>query len=190
MKIDELLFASIQMVLAVPRQFIDIGVLLPALNKALKIGLNHQPAAVLAMDTLDRWAEALPEALQPHLIRILPNLSPYIRVPKPATAALVPSAVPTDDNDDDILGENKDDIKPADDGPQIINPVDLALVTRILQFLGKVGGQNRHVLGGATSEAELSLAWDTEQHIKYPLAFPNVKLDVCWLPLCLLPPVS
>lgn len=47
---DDLLLAAIQLVLSVPREFADISMLLPALNKCIKIGTKWVNSVGLLSD--------------------------------------------------------------------------------------------------------------------------------------------
>lgn len=68
-----------------PRELVDVPLLLPAVRKALEMGLSFQPAAALALDAVERWLRLLPPAaVQPHLPHVLPSLREYIRPPRRA----------------------------------------------------------------------------------------------------------
>lgn len=176
---QELLFAAISMVLTVPIQFVDFPVFLPALNQCLKIGLTFNPAALLAMDALERWDILIPHAVKVNLPRILPSLAAYIR---PVTALRPGSAVMGDGKEGGELGNLEVSVAQVSLGVESVASDDsVKVVTRILGFLGKMGGENRHILNA--SKVELSLAWDYDQHIKYALPFPSYKLDVFLDPL-------
>jgi hypothetical protein len=94
---DELLAAVIELVLAVPKQFVQVhamnvlfffvdvlhalqvGLLVPALQTAFRMGLRFIPLACVGLDALEHWLEVLPmSAIQPHLKQILPCLTDYM----------------------------------------------------------------------------------------------------------------
>ena len=79
--------------------------LLPALKKALKMGLNYQPAAELSMDVLDSWLQTKGEALVPLLPELLPFLSSYLTVGQHSmSGALVAAAAASEGEDVGAVG--------------------------------------------------------------------------------------
>lgn len=68
---DELLAACLQLVLSVPKIFINISLLLPCLKIALTMGLSHLPLGHLALDALEYWLRELREQVIPHCGDIL-----------------------------------------------------------------------------------------------------------------------
>lgn len=170
----ELLFSTIHVVLSVPLTFVDVPQLLPALQKCLNIGLNFHQAATLAMDVMERWLTYLPDKMKPCLPAILPSLSAYIR-PTTAPASTAVVAESEDSKSDGKVLE----LPPA---VAVVSEEETLVVSRILNFLGKMGGENRFVLD-VQSEQDLALAWDSVQHIRYALPFPSHKLDVYLDPL-------
>ena len=155
---DELLYAAIEMVLNVPKQFIDIPNLMPALQSCLKIGLNYLPAGKLCMDVLERWLVLVPDAMQTHLPSILPKLADYIRASSYT------------------FGDEKIQLDSKHQGKKLENP-ETVLIHRILGFLGKVGGASRYVLKQESLEKGY-MRWDPEDLVKYPISFPEYKLDI------------
>jgi hypothetical protein len=65
-------------VLSIPKEFIDIPMLLPALKKTLEIGRGYQPAALLGVSVLENWQQRLPSQLSGHLSSVLPLLAAYL----------------------------------------------------------------------------------------------------------------
>ena len=77
---------------------------------------------------------------------------------------------------------------------------DMQLVTRILNFLGRVGGRSAGILESQVRcvecrgfcglsplqlapELEHSLAWDSVKHIRFPMPFPEQTLEIDLDPL-------
>jgi DNA-PKcs, N-terminal/Phosphatidylinositol 3- and 4-kinase/DNA-PKcs, CC5/DNA-dependent protein kinase catalytic subunit, CC1/2/DNA-dependent protein kinase catalytic subunit, CC3/FAT domain/FATC domain len=86
---DELLFSATAMVLSIPVEFVDIPLLAPALIKVFEIGLTYEPAAELGISVLERWLDAIPSKVTPHLYLMLPPLQHYIVLPKSSGAVTV-----------------------------------------------------------------------------------------------------
>ena len=55
--------ACVRLVLAVPRALIDVPVLVPALDTALRIGVSYEPLARAAFDALEQWLDCRANAL-------------------------------------------------------------------------------------------------------------------------------
>jgi hypothetical protein len=166
---DELLFSSIQFLLSVPAVFVDISLLLSALIRSLELGKSYRPAAVLAIETLERWSSEaeLSSSLATFLPRILPLFYDYIRLPR-------------DEESNAIQAHQAAKFQgKAAKARSVVTGLtneDFDLISRILEFLGRVGGQNKSVLNGL-NEFELSLSWDSAEVVHYALPF-NKKLDV------------
>jgi DNA-dependent protein kinase catalytic subunit len=54
---DELLGACLQLVLAVPKEFIDVPMLVPSLVMAFKLGLAYLPLCEIGLDALEYWLQ-------------------------------------------------------------------------------------------------------------------------------------
>jgi hypothetical protein len=75
---NELLAACVRLVLSVPRALVDVPLLVPALDIALRVGVAYAPLARAAFDALERWLDVRAHALAPHLARLLPRLHAYL----------------------------------------------------------------------------------------------------------------
>jgi hypothetical protein len=72
---NELLAACVRLVLSVPRELIDVPVLVPSLDTALRLGVGYLPLARVGLDALERWLEVRPRSVAPYLTRVLPRLA-------------------------------------------------------------------------------------------------------------------
>jgi hypothetical protein len=77
---NELLAACVRLVLSVPRELIDVPVLVPSLDTALRLGVGYLPLARVGLDALERWLEVRPRSVAPYLTRVLPRLHDYLLV--------------------------------------------------------------------------------------------------------------
>ncbi len=77
---DELLAACLQLVLSVPKQFVRITQLVPALQMALRIGLSYYPLAIIGLNAIEYWLKTVPRDVTPELGNILPHLADYLTV--------------------------------------------------------------------------------------------------------------
>lgn len=190
---DELLYASLHLLLTAPMQFVKLDTWVSPLVQAIEIGKTYRPAAQLSIDVLNKWHEAAINRdmsdkektdddhhgghgqLADHLPQILPHLYDYLRVPR--SDAITPA-------------EEKQSLKSKRSGGTNASASDSSefdLITRILEFLGRVGGDNRFLLvreetsAGATSAsaaADAAVPWEATHSIKYALPLSQ-KLDVC-----------
>lgn len=57
---DELLAAAIALALAAPREFLDVSLTMPALERAFRMGLVFEPLARMGLDALEHWMQVAP----------------------------------------------------------------------------------------------------------------------------------
>ena len=185
---DELLFSSIRLLLAAPVDLMELTFLVPALTKAIDIGRVHPPAADLGMTILERWSQENPRALQPYLPSILPHLQHFLlpqqQVDSVNTTKKEVKATPKTSSAA-IKGVAKTSTALYRRRAEMLNTMrpHKTLVTRIMEYLGSLGGDGLGMLaspqqGSSSSRADVSLKWDTKASIKYAMPFPNDKLNL------------
>jgi DNA-dependent protein kinase catalytic subunit len=145
---DELLAACIELALSVPRQFVDVSLLLPALQTAFKIGLSYLPLAEVGLGALEHWLEALPRGFVDRALPVvLPSLAEYLRKDWVETRERTvlselryESAALRKKNRSEVIEmlkrREKQGKEPA-----------LAIQLRIVRLLGRLGGKNVNLLG-------------------------------------------
>ena len=102
---DELLYSCIELLLNIPKSFLPIKYLIPALLRSLKIGLTHIPAGELAIDVLEKWCDEHFDDIKEYFNVILPNLEPYLTITKETVAGISSN----DDDDEDNKNEFDED---------------------------------------------------------------------------------
>jgi len=75
---EDLTISIARMLLSVPRELIDIPILLPAIERLFSIGLSHYGSASFAMDVLEKWHRAIPEIFELYIKHIVPMLQDYL----------------------------------------------------------------------------------------------------------------
>ncbi|XP_076840848.1 DNA-dependent protein kinase catalytic subunit [Brachyhypopomus gauderio] len=179
---DELLAACLTFVLSLPPDMValDVRAYIPALQAALRLGLSHAPLATVALDALESWSTHIsPPVIQPHYADILPHLDGYLK-----TAAI------TDEGESmnvtfvskgtekgygrvmmRLLKKSKG-LSLGDESPIV------AVRRRVVQLLGRLGGQLNRSLVTAVSAEEMMkqfVAWDNEKRLSFAVPFKDVK---------------
>lgn len=216
---DELLYAALNLLLTAPLQMVRLKDWVPALIRSIDIGRSYRPAAYLSINTLKRWMDADREMgltakqektsigttsvqavgkrqhvtsaeLPTYYPQILPHFFDYLRLPKADSSATLHVAQ---------SGKNRGGSSSA--APlATVDMAELDLITRILEFLGSIGGHNRFILGDSaeressdvstasapasdtSKDGNAAPAWSATSSIRY--AFPlSKKLDVLLDPL-------
>lgn len=191
----DLLASSVSFVLALPRRFVgdNLGAFVPAMTVALQLGLSYAPLAETAMDALERWIATLPGAvLEPHLPAILPGLEAYL-----VSRASVDSA-----DAGGYAGERRRRVRARANaaaarrrGARAAAAGNVGggghsgeITHRVVQVLGKMGGQYSSILADADRQpgddaADAAwLSWDYQKHLGYKVPFEsgllvNMPLD-------------
>lgn len=156
---DSLLVSCLEACLSAPSVLVysqdsnNLGLWLPALHKALEMGLSHVPLSYLAINTLQDWIKDLPKfIIEPILPTILPSLSSYIKLDK------LDNILHTDP---EIARENKR---------------KRGITYKAVRLLGSLGGQAH---GMVSKYSQLSqTAWDTEPRLPLALPLNRNKLDI------------
>jgi hypothetical protein len=76
---DELLAASVGMILMIPREFLKMSFVLRSLETAFRLGLSYEPLALQGVEALEKWLHVAPDKVQPYLPTILPLLADYLQ---------------------------------------------------------------------------------------------------------------
>lgn len=124
---------SAELVLSVPKQFVDVGQFLLSLQMALKLGLGHNPTAIIGLNAIDYWRKVKKDELQKYLPEILPCLNNYLLIQHEDKGVI---EIDNDDEDKNLeaLRDRKE--------KSIHHDVQL----RIVRLLAKFGGDNIHIL--------------------------------------------
>jgi len=143
---DELLAACLELVLSVPKQFVDIPMLVSPLQLALKIGLSYLPLANIALNSLEYWLSVIPDMVIPELPKILPALNDWISLNSKLEST---EEQHTKGRDDTIEISKKSSQKFVQEKKKgSIEEIQV----RVIRLLGSLGGRNLHIL----SEMNLS----------------------------------
>ena len=142
---DELLGACLELVLSVPKQFVDIEQFLPSLSMAFKLGLSHLPMATIALDAVEYWRKVKRKELVQELPRILPCMNEYLTVHIQDDGA--------DDEDTDafstVSGTKRNSNagkKRRDEEKEPAQSLRTQVQLRIVRLLAKLGGDSIHLI--------------------------------------------
>jgi DNA-dependent protein kinase catalytic subunit len=187
---DELLAACLQLVLSVPKQFVRIAELVPALQMALRIGLSYNPLAVIGLNAIEYWLQTVPADVTPELGNILPFLADYLTVKSSDSAnarGLVDTKAPAVEEKElpltsaeELSQKGKptkkkstiDELKPVDKNADPL----LDLQYRIIRLLGRIGGHNANII--KWQGTEVGMAIDPTLRIKFTLPFADLKPEM------------
>eukprot|EP01105_Mastigella_eilhardi_P003802 TRINITY_DN1496_c0_g1_i7.p1 TRINITY_DN1496_c0_g1~~TRINITY_DN1496_c0_g1_i7.p1 ORF type:complete len:3703 (-),score=882.72 TRINITY_DN1496_c0_g1_i7:1157-12265(-) len=157
---DELLASCLELVLSIPRELVVASEQLSPLTQALKMGVSYLPLANVGVEALEHWLQVAPNEFRPLLPVILPHLNGYLLVTSHA-----------DDAAQQAVAVAKKGGKAAEADPVV------ELQMKITRLLGKIGGDNAHILGVATSggsggaASATGIAWDMKKRLLFALPF-------------------
>ena len=163
-------------------------------------GLSHTPLGFTAVRALAAWVRSHLDAVRPHFPELLPLLGDYLSAGTGASET-AQAAQDGDGDDAPALGTTtkaESFTKVAKDpkkriGKQVVSrwsaeggvssaAIDatdaVALTRKVLVLLGRIGGDNRFVVGDAASTLSKSIAWDTQEHLALKLPLGSVKHDI------------
>ena len=163
-------------------------------------GLSHTPLGFTAVRALAAWVRSHLDAVRPHFPELLPLLGDYLSAGTGASET-AQAAQDGDGDDTPALGTTtkaESFTKVAKDpkkriGKQVVSrwsaeggvssaAIDatdaVALTRKVLVLLGRIGGDNRFVVGDAASTLSKSIAWDTQEHLALKLPLGSVKHDI------------
>lgn len=177
---NELLAACVKLVLSVPRQFIDVSLLVPALQVAFKIGLSYIELAEIGMDALEYWIRVVPSSIIPCLPKILPVLNSYLRI--------------DDSNYDMESSEHEEKAqkfrqraqsagrgKTKDGKVTVVRKGKVTkLQHRILRLVGRLGGSSVSLADASDAESSESstVVWDTVPRVQFQMPFGDLTSEV------------
>jgi DNA-dependent protein kinase catalytic subunit len=171
---DDLLASVLSLLLKAPRALFYEKDVIKILKSALGLGLTHFPLASDALDVLERWTSATEERLirfyQLLYKDILPCLCPYL-------------TLEGDSSDVESTERKKKVAKYYLRGPMKENlslkSLKLQnLQLRIVDILGKVGGEfNRAIVESGDTRPDLAV-WDIEKRLMYSVPFKEVNLRI------------
>eukprot|EP01083_Nonionella_stella_P159936 522306_1 len=199
---DDLLLACLQLVLCAPSAFSSSESLTEPIRTAFKLGISHLPAALLAMDALERCCNELRDSenvgetgnrLETFLKRVLPSLADFITTPKhiavidaaqrsrdarPGQRAhsrsMASDSAPLNEDGSGDEGESADVEESA---REAVDPERARLTVRILKFLGSVGGMNSYLIRGSTDLNGDGENESSSQVVAWDIA-PRVKYEM------------
>lgn len=118
----ELLASTLKLVLSVPKQFVNVKMMLPAIQRSLVIGLRYVPMANIGLDAIEKWLVLNTRDVLENLKDILPYLNDYLLVNT------------TDEYQEDLGKDTVNEEHNTD--------LRATLQRRILKLLGNIGGHN------------------------------------------------
>ena len=188
---DELLASCIEFVLSVPKQFIELPRLIPAIQTAFKIGLTYLPLAKIGLSALEYWIRVLPRNdVNSHLHLILPSLNDYLLISIQHSASInkIEEGVVTKKS------KYSKKAKQAIDPQEAFNRSAAKVQFRIIRLLGKLGGSNYKLIpdlnlstsnqksessvANVSTNESISMAWDNVKRIKFAVPFKDMKPDM------------
>nr|XP_006812076.1 PREDICTED: DNA-dependent protein kinase catalytic subunit-like [Saccoglossus kowalevskii] len=186
---DDLLASCLFLVLALPHEIIasDVAAIVPALQTTFRIGLGYLPLAHAGLDALETWAFRLQHnALQPYYKDILPCLDGYLKTVSDTNAENASSQTVSLTMTRTGKRRNKIPIrllKPATQDGSDESPLTIVKL-KIVHLLGLLGGStNGYLLESSKEEiAKKAVAWDTENHLQFPVPFMDIKPVICFDP--------
>lgn len=205
---NELLAACVRMVLAVPRALVDVPLLVPALDTALRLGVGYLPLARVGLDALERWLDTRPRTVSPFLPRVLPRLHRYLMADAPEeqdVANMEAEEVKARRLAQRVARRKHTIVETADES----NPV-YGLQLRVIRLLGQLGGRASALIGadsvdltsgesddvnddsdamktsgsgsGADDGAAL-IAWDTERRVHFSMQLKDSTHQIYFDPI-------
>eukprot|EP01133_Synstelium_polycarpum_P005723 gene5723-6618_t len=178
---DELLASCVELLLSVPRQLVNMALLIPTLKTAFKIGLGYLKLGHIALNAIEYWLKVMPSQVYEHLDAILPSLNDYLLIATPSLAtpdSPTPTATPRLLPRTKRFGGHGSNIDPK--LLQAKNSVE-EIQTRIIRLLGVLGGRNIHFLGAVNLLApgtEAGVAWDSEPRIRLAVPLSDVRIAI------------
>lgn len=166
---DELLGSCLQLVLAVPREFIDVDALAVPLQTAFRLGLAYLPLCEIGLDALEHWLRVKRNDVLRALPKILPSLSEYLSL---SGAAMRDSVVGS-------IGVGNEKNEAVEYKAEHDRTLQTTLQVRIVRILGKLGGHNLALV--PEFDLEKLMAWDADRKlvtIGFPLAPTASPVDV------------
>jgi hypothetical protein len=204
---NELLSACVRLVLAVPRALVDVPLLVPALDTALRLGVGYLPLARVGLDALERWLDTRPRSVAPFLPRVLPRLQRYLMADAPEehdVANMEAEEVKARRLAQRVARRKHTTVETGDES----NPV-YGLQLRVIRLLGQLGGRAAAVLGvdaatnsqvdvarndaddaddaaaaaAAGGDGAALIAWDTEQRLDFTVQFVDTTHTIFFDPI-------
>ncbi|EFA79656.1 DNA-dependent protein kinase subunit [Heterostelium album PN500] len=179
---DELLASVIQLLLSVPKQLVNIPVLIPTLSTAFRLGLSYLKLGHVGLNTIEYWLSVLPEEVDAHLYAILPALSDYFLISTTNTSSSNQESA--NSKTGMLMGRgaaprmNTKSIDFVDPKLLAQRTVVEEMQTRVIRILGKLGGQNYHLMGSVNLMApgtESGVAWDTISRIQLQIPLGDLN---------------
>jgi DNA-dependent protein kinase catalytic subunit len=172
---DELLAAAVSLALAVPREFLDVSLVMPSLEMAFRMGLVFEPLARLGLDALEHWMLVAPGKVLPHLHMVLPLLGDFL------TGDNGKESVPQDQVDGTKGAEvvklkfRKKQSSKKEAATFATKSMSVEIQHRILGVLGMMGGHNEAILTNASLDNDQqSTAWDPVRRIKLKIGLSEL----------------
>jgi DNA-dependent protein kinase catalytic subunit len=166
---DELLGSCLQLVLSVPREFIDVDNLVAPLQTAFRLGLAYLPLCEIGLDALEYWLRVKRNDVLRALPKILPSLSEYLSM----------SGAHLGDSPAGSVGVGAQKKEAIEYKSEHDRTLQSTLQVRIVRLLGKLGGHNLALV--PEFDLEQLMAWDSEKDIislQFPLSQTEAPFDV------------
>ena len=179
---DELLCTCIETVLSLPLDFVPrcIGDLVEPLKRGLDIGVSHMPMAVRAITTLETWLGIFPAAVGECLPKLLPSLDKYLYVSGEQGMLL---------SEEQEVQEEARQIQQKffkKDRIQLDTTTSsVEIQRRVLELLGKLGGENQALLHRGESDSaagDNGIVWGQKDVLQFEIPLqgrnsPSIFLD-------------
>ena len=163
---DDLLVAMLETILVLPREMRDLSLQVPALKLALKLGVNYDVIAKVALDSLEEWVEDSDPHLHRYLYEILPLLEVYFR-PQEQGEGSTKGAISIDKKDSQYKYQmrKKAGFRTRKKGSASTSSQTerKSLALRAVKLLGKLGSDERWLAGMAEKEAFETCQLNTTQ---------------------------
>jgi DNA-dependent protein kinase catalytic subunit len=168
---DELLAAAISLLLAVPREFLNVSLTMPSFEMAFRMGLVFEPLARMGLDALEHWMHVAPNKVLPHLNVVLPLLGDYLA--SESKTATVDGSRP----DEQSHVKLKFKKKPGSKMEKVAisrKSLSVDIQHRILGLLGMMGGHNEAILSSTSLDNDQSTAWDPVKRIRFKIPMTDL----------------
>ncbi|XP_061175418.1 DNA-dependent protein kinase catalytic subunit-like [Saccostrea echinata] len=185
---DDLLAACLTFILTLPKEIVSeqMSSVVPAIQLTLSIGLGYLPLAMIALDALNYWSDTLPPSvIQQYYPQILPCLDSYLKT--------------MDQGADDVSvntmemakgksgkGRKKLSVRiikgPKTETKQAFQTQIAEVKQRVMNYLGRLGGEVNHTLLSGCDVCEEAISWDTEQHLRFDVPFIDMKPQIYFDP--------
>lgn len=170
---DELLAAALDLLLASPLRFVRerLPSMAAVLERALGVGHGYQPLTAAALSAIERWHDAIPTLLAPHLPALLPCLHSCLALSADG-AAHAGVARKERDGRRAHSASSRNALKNSA-ATRLRRSTDELLQLRVVSFLGRVGGGVVSLVQGSKRAPLAEGRWEVSPRVRLAVPLPG-----------------